>query len=286
MNVKKCDKGHFYNSDKYSECPHCKEKEKEKELLKEEEDSAPTWIYRPLEEPAKTIASETESVINQKKDRGLVVGWLVGISGIGYGKQYALYTTDNIIGSGKQNDIVILHDNYVMDNCHCMISFDIYNKNFVLNISQSNGDVYLNQLPANENVYLEHRDVLQVGGTCYMLVVLCRDGFSWWESAPVNEKETKEEKQSLDNIQEDYEKASGTTHGSKVSSGKNIIYNIDDLFMESQDLVMDANGGFRQIDMSEGETSVLVSSTWRCESCNALNSGMVTRCRICDSLKG
>ncbi len=264
MNVKKCDKGHFYNCDKYSECPHCKEKEKEEEFLKEEEDSAPTWIYRTSEEPAKTIGFEMEPVIDQKKDRGLVVGWLVGISGIGYGKQYALYTTDNIIGSGKQNDIVISHDNYVLDNCHCMISFDIYNKNFVLNIVQSNGEVYLNQLPAKENVYLEHRDVLQIGGTCYMLVVLCRDGFSWWETAPANEKEAPVEKQ---------------------SSGKNIIYNIDDLFMESQDLVMDANGGFRQIDMNEGETSVLVSSTWRCESCNALNSGMATRCRICNALK-
>ena len=37
MNIKKCERGHFYNGDKYQTCPHCKEAEQAKDIPQDEE---------------------------------------------------------------------------------------------------------------------------------------------------------------------------------------------------------------------------------------------------------
>ena len=249
MNIKKCNKGHFYNADRYPECPHCMEEQRTDNahvtdrvqgnyLLDESNhtDIPPTVAYKETQEPqmAATIKYVDEPIETQ--NRGMVVGWLVGVGGLNYGKVHTLYTSDTTI------------ENVV-------ISFDMYSKNFVLNYSLSRNDAMLNNHNVVENEFLNYLDRIFINGTDYMLVTLCKDGFSWWQ-----------------------------TGAPRLSNQPKFTYvdeNYNATLVNAQ-----VNGMSQAYDYDDPATSVLVSNTWRCLCCNAENSEVATVCRLCDSPRG
>lgn len=267
MDIKKCEKGHFYNGEKYASCPHCAEMQQDNtnNVVAEskvqygnmqitskpfvrgyqvKEDMAETVAYRPPAHSGNTLSYESKQedvyqpiALNQLSDvsplqpqNALPVGWLVAVSGLAYGKQYPIFTCDNFIGSNIDNSICIKGDAYVLPEHHCTLSFDIQTQKVVLNMESSNGAVYLNNAPVTESCYLSHADWIQIGGSVYMFVELCREGFSWWQPMEQKQIEPKAD---------------------------------DDI----------------------AETSVLTSATWRCSMCNALNLEFAKVCRVCGAKK-
>ncbi len=259
MNIKKCDGGHFYNADKYTECPHCKEKTMDNKnnistyaspqnSLNTNNDVAATVAYNttynefkfPSESAVQSLppTGDHSYVANDMQSRGMIVGWLIGVAGPYYGRACTLYTSDTVVEG-------------------VVFSFDMYSKSFVLNYTLSHSDVMVNNKYVVENEFLHYMDRIFINGTEYMLVTLCKDGFSWWQTVPYHttEKDT-HKKPSFTYVEQNYNAALSDAVVQNPASENNY---------------------------EEPATSVLVSNTWRCLCCNAENTEMVSVCRLCNS---
>lgn len=316
MNIIKCEKGHFYNGDRYKTCPHCEEMQQANVTRPQaaestsygngqsepkqpvrgyqlDDDMAETVAYRPVANTGDTVAYRPKP---KQPENALPVGWLVAISGLEYGKQYPVFTCDNFIGSGINNSICVAGDAYVLPEHHCTLSFDFQMQKVVLNMECSMGDVYVNNAPAQESRYLNHLDRIQIGGSIYMLVELCREGFSWWKPIQNNfEEHNSEEHAQIDDIDTAFAEEYGAAIRPDISGIR---------AMMNQRMKQEKTPAFKEIragdtafsgaqepevDTTEyegdGETTVLTSATWRCTMCNGLNTEYASVCRICGARK-
>lgn len=89
MNIKKCERGHFYNGDKYQTCPHCKEAEPAKNIPQDEE-AKPVQGYQIDENMPETIA------YGRNATAGDTVAYIPTDAGNGYGKFIAHETGVNV----------------------------------------------------------------------------------------------------------------------------------------------------------------------------------------------
>lgn len=305
MDIKKCNKGHFYNASKFSECPHCKEEQGvgQSDMLvggtdmtilvphppvqigkKRNDDLPPTVAYVDPDEKinpyaqravqslpptgeqptfvkgkdsslAETIKQAYEQ--NDMQSKGMVVGWLVGVGGPKYGRVHTLYTSDTTV------------ENVV-------ISFDMYSKLFVLNFTLSKNDVMINGRGVVENEYLNYMDRIFINGTDYMLVTLCKDGFSWWQTSAPSRPE--QQSYNTQNQRKDFYSNNAYGQESQKPSEKLKFTFVDNNYNASF-----INAQMNEVQDDDPATSVLVSNTWRCLSCNAANSEMVSICRLCET---
>lgn len=334
MNIKKCERGHFYNGDKYQTCPHCKEAEQAKDIPQDEE-AKPIQGYQIDENMPETIAYgrnatagdtvayipndagmigellyQNEDMVPQKQQpvvqqpvvqqshvqNLLPVGWLVAVSGLEYGKQYPIFTCDNFIGSSAENTICIQGDAYVLPEHHCTLSFDIMQQKIVLNLESSTGEISVNDVRATESCYLNHKDKIQIGGSVYMLIELCRDGFSWWNTLPVQEQKKTDQINDID-LAFLEEQRTGTNLNmedirAKMRARHSVAFAPQKMPILAESNMQDVASmkagetsvlmGDGMMDMSDlQETNVLAASTWRCAMCNGLNSEFAKVCMIC-----
>lgn len=277
MDLKKCKSGHFYDGDKYTECPHCKNNVEnrsistiEKKKITENRDSGnltksifdmniqenPPAERSVLKQKIEYTDTYAPQVMHQKVQNGPVVGWIVGITGNEYGHSYELFVGNNTIGSSMDNVVSITEDSYLCSMSHGVICYEPETGLFFFDIQNSKGGVKINNSAVQENMYIGYMDVIEIGGSSYMLVPLCKDGFTWWQT---------------DDNTQNY--AASDIYYMANESLNDVMYQPDENYVqgyegEEQDL-----------------TSVLISSPWRCESCNALNSMMATTCRVCGNSK-
>lgn len=308
MDLKKCKIGHFYDGDKYPECPHCKNNVAERtsktfEKKKTMEEKRTTSVTQALgdidekrqEREEKQVDSrrpidedcgnghEQAEVKQVKKpvrrnDLGPVVGWLVGITGEEYGHSYELYATSNTIGTAEDN-VVGIEDAALCNSCHCVICFDSNSLNFFVDYENSGGKIKINNYRVNENVYINYMDVLEIGGSTYVLIPLCKDGFSWWgDTAKKSSEEYVQTSTASTNYTSDYYAndyyTSTQTQLSFKQANEEVVYQPDKNYVDDND------------DSAQQElTGILISSPWRCPDCNALNSMMFSKCRTCGKSK-
>ncbi len=327
MNIKKCERGHFYNGDKYQTCPHCKETAKD---IPQNEEAKPVQGYQINKNMPETIAygsnatvgdtvayipndagingellyqnedmdpQKQQSVVQQAHVRNLLpVGWLVAVSGLEYGRQYPIFTCDNFIGSSAENTICIQGDAYVLPEHHCTLSFDIMQQKIVLNLESSTGEINVNDVRATESCYLNHKDKIQIGGSVYMLIELCRDGFSWWNTLPMQEQKKTDQINDID-LAFSEEQSTGTNLNmedirAKMRARHPVAFapqKIPILAESNMQDVASMRAGETSVLMRDGmmdmsdlqETNVLAASTWRCAMCNGLNSEFANVCMIC-----
>lgn len=328
MDLKKCKVGHFYDGDKFSACPHCKNSLGAASSVKpvvsmrkqEEEEASNKTIskydyanlvsrrknstespsefdsdnqnmsqlaqssqevrqnqsvqQRPAEQyvqATNTYSQQTvgyEGVIqtysNQPQsvptfDYGPVVGWIVGLSGSEYGKSHELFAMDNTIGSGASNVVVLCDKQYVYPENHVVISYDFNMGILYINSALSVGAVLMNGLQVTMNMPLDYMTTFQVGDSVFMVVPLCRDGFTWWSDGFVKNDEP------LQVSQRDYEE--------QKSNDFDVVYETETSSPEDDEAI------------DEGLTNVLISSPWRCSKCNVLNAVFVSKCRNCGKKK-
>lgn len=279
MNIIKCNRGHFYDAEKYFDCPHCKGERGNYPSMPQtvsyanpnmnmypQHSSVPVFPETKKEPTILLSHMEVlESAGDQKADyiepqnRGIVVGWLVGVAGPGYGRSYSLYTSDTTV------------DNVV-------ISFDMNYKSFVLNKNMTKVNVWVNNRQITRNEFLKYMDKILVNGTEYMLVTLCKDGFSWWQSQPQYEEKPQTSEVSYVSSANEYVNSSNKLKFTYVDQNYNASLNNN----QSNEVPV-VNQTAEDEDYDEPATSVLVSTAWRCMSCNAPNTAMAKVCRLCDS---
>ena len=107
-----------------------------------------------------------------------VVGWLVCIEGPMRGQDFRIRDGYNFIGR-EEGDIRIKGDNAISRQKHAVVAFYSKRNSFHVGPADGRNIIELNGEPVFNHVQMENFDVITVGNTKLMLVVLCGDRFNW-----------------------------------------------------------------------------------------------------------
>jgi len=212
INKVQCPEGHFYNANKFEECPICNPdailSPKNEALLPPELPKTEALLSPELPETA-TIPPpdppKTETLPNQSLQEELnevddhtdtddlktmavwttpggnepVVGWLVCVKGEYIGRGFNIKAGNNFIGRSVEMDIRLDQEMKVARNKHCIISYEPENQEFFLQQGDSRSLTYLNGEVVMTPKKMEARDIMKIGDAEFIFVPLCVDGFSW-----------------------------------------------------------------------------------------------------------
>lgn len=190
MNMCRCEMGHFYDADRYMQCPHCNP------TSGRVEDPGTT---RPLTEDLpeeNTVVKSTEPIGDEGKTIGLydfeeitesvtrpritepVVGWVVITEGNQKGVSFQLKSGMNFI-SRSQNMDIVLDDPSVSRDKHAVIVYDPQSNMFLVTPGDSHGLSYLNGSVVLQAQAIKAYDVISLGQTQLTFVPFCGEQFQW-----------------------------------------------------------------------------------------------------------
>lgn len=181
MAIIKCEKGHFYDDVKYTECPHCKADAK-KPVQKEDDVKTIAKISsdRMKRNLASFVAgndSKTVGVYTSKGKFNPVVGWLVCTEGPERGRDYRITSGRNFIGRSYQMDITISDDSEISRENHCSIVYDP--KSMTFSIMPGSSMAYHNEKEIIEPTTVAPYDKIVLGSTTLQVIPYCKEGVSW-----------------------------------------------------------------------------------------------------------
>jgi len=193
MAMKRCDHGHFYDTDKHTGCPHCgvpgldiratlalgattgdPDREPPTRPYRGPEPFGQSWPKPGAGDPGVTVA-------HVKKQLGIdpVVGWLVCVAGPDQGRDFRIRSERNFIGRAPGMDICIPGDEGVSRERHAVISFNPRKGGFLLLPGESHGIVYHNDNEVVGPVELSPYDRIEIGRTTLLFVPFRGPQFMW-----------------------------------------------------------------------------------------------------------
>lgn len=213
MSMVQCPKGHFYNQQTNTSCPHCQGQGGLGSTvgLNPQQPNSDPWknagfdstvpLQPPQVQPPQPVPFNKEALKNFKpqdsKDEGKtiglynkkgngathgidpVVGWLVCIAGNDRGADFRIHPEKNTIGRSEGNDIRIAKDQTVSRENHATIVYDPKKKNFRILAGGGRGLVYVNDEVIDFSSPLKANDIIELGETKLMFVPLCGEHFDW-----------------------------------------------------------------------------------------------------------
>lgn len=210
MNLKRCNRGHFYDVDKFASCPHCaggmgsvektvpiqpndeiKTEALTKSKLISPEDSTPPngGLVESIRQTRETIVEEdnAKTISYFETETGVepVVGWLVCTDGEEKGTCFNLKGGRNFIGRSLNMDIVV-KDNSVSREKHAVILYEPKKREFLVQPGESRELFYLNEEVVLGFEKLKPYDVIQVGNTKLTFMPFCSEKFSWEDAKEEN----------------------------------------------------------------------------------------------------
>lgn len=204
MNLKRCDRKHYYDADKFVSCPHCASGYGELEetaAIYPDDDMETEELTNPPQIAQKgssvPMAGSLAETVNQVRDSitveddivtvsyyetksGLepVVGWLVCIEGDEVGASFELKSGRNFIGRSTKMDVVI-KDHSVSRDKHAVVLYEPKKREFLAQPGESRELFYLNNEVVLNFEKLKAYDVIQVGNTKLMFMPFCSETFCW-----------------------------------------------------------------------------------------------------------
>lgn len=206
MDLKRCINNHYYDSDKYSQCPHCANKTKQdnqKEASGHSLISESSYISLSESEDIGSVISDGSQDTTDKETREerklwdqdaesdmggvtvgyfqdeVVVGWLAAIEGEHKGESFHLKEGMNYVGRAPAMDVCLIKDKGVSRNRHITIIYDARNNEFVVHMGESKELVYVNGELLLEPKRLQRNDKIFLGKTVLMFIPLCDENFMW-----------------------------------------------------------------------------------------------------------
>ncbi len=188
MAVLRCEQGHFYDGDKFEECPHCKNalpsRRRLGEALTEMRPHSPT--------PAAGVAprvqvqlgaagpadEKTVGIYRAKLGRDPVVGWLVCMQGAEAGRDYRLHAGRNSVGRAMQMDVCLPDEARISRQDHCFIIYEPMQAVFVLVRGQGE-EVLVNGQPLADSCPLNGDETITLGASTFVFIPFCRKGRIW-----------------------------------------------------------------------------------------------------------
>lgn len=178
MAVVKCPQGHFYDDNKYQECPHCQEGITGKD---QKTVAARQFVVQELSSivTGATGGDEKTVSINFRRTKAdPVVGWFVCIAGPEKGRDYRIRAGRNYLGRGLKMDVAIVDDEEISREDHCSIVFEPIANSFSM-LPGKGAPVYCNSCLITEPLAVNDQDVIKLGSSELVLVQFCKGGRRW-----------------------------------------------------------------------------------------------------------
>jgi hypothetical protein len=211
MLLTKCSNGHFYDAEKFTQCPHCGSPGKgagEQTVSMDRNDSVTVSLTQgdassvsrtepsfsegisSLKEAVQkaavggaTASSDGDSVTMSYYSKAIgaepVVGWLVCIEGSHLGEDFRLKSGRNFIGRAGGMDIAITGDNTVSREKHAVIVYEPKKHQFLVQPGEAKELCYLNEKAVLSPEELKINDTIAVGNTKLMFFPCCNATFNW-----------------------------------------------------------------------------------------------------------
>lgn len=191
MNLLRCENGHFYDSDRFSECPHCNQTTLSTVLQGDGDDKMYTMPLAPqssnesegLAERVSDAKGEDDAqkTIGYFGDISLepVVGWLVAIEGEHFGQDYKLKTGRNFVGRGNTMDVSLSRDSSVSRDKHAVVLYEPKSNIFLVQPGDSKELFYLNNNVVLSAEKIQAYDVLSIGESKLLFIPCCSEKFNW-----------------------------------------------------------------------------------------------------------
>ena len=161
MKLSKCESGHFYDSDKYPECPYCNtELPKDHSIVHEGE----------AEQPA---------AVDKAAPAGPVAGWLVVLDGVAKGRDLRLGIGRSFLGLDADGTPVTLSADAPLSARQAAVVYDAEKNAFTLLPGSSQELCYLGEDALLEPQPLTGGEVLRLGGAALQFVPFCGADFHW-----------------------------------------------------------------------------------------------------------
>ena len=161
MKLSKCESGHFYDSDKYPECPYCNT-----ELLKDQS------IVHEGE-------TEQPAAVDKAAPAGPVAGWLVVLDGVAKGRDLRLGIGRSFLGLDADGTPVTLSADAPLSARQAAVVYDAEKNAFTLLPGSSQELCYLGEDALLEPQPLTGGEVLRLGGAALQFVPFCGADFHW-----------------------------------------------------------------------------------------------------------
>jgi hypothetical protein len=210
MNMTKCERGHFYDAERYQSCPHCAAPAQRNDNLTVPMQRAPAndavTVAMDVAEPAPSaaqalpgaslqdaVAAASTGALNapaadDQKTVGYfssaigtepVVGWLVCAAGPHFGEDFKLKSGRNFIGRAPGMDVAIAKDGTVSRERHAVVIYEPRGNMFIVQPGDSKELSYLNDEVVLAPKELKMHDRLTLGKTELMFIPCCTDQFNW-----------------------------------------------------------------------------------------------------------
>lgn len=179
MSLVKCSNGHFYDAQKYGECPYCYI-----EVTFPAEEGEHTQEYDAMAEDDLTrgyesAKSEEEHTIGItfSEDGSPAVGWLVCVSGPEKGRDYRLHAGRNYVGCSWDSDVAV-NDREISKSKHFSIVYDSKNNEFLI-VPGEGTLTYLGDEILKGVQILTERQHIRAGKSEFAFRAFCREGDTW-----------------------------------------------------------------------------------------------------------
>ena len=179
MNLTRCANGHFYDAERFDECPHCNQTAISTVL---QDDSGEKEYTKPLTEAMEAVqeddGAKTVGYFGGMSNEP-VVGWLVSIEGSTFGMDFKLKTGRNFIGRAPDMDVSLTGDPTISSDKHAIILYEPRGNIFLVQPGDAKELFYLNDKVVLGATEINAYDVLSLGNTRLLFIPCCSDKFTW-----------------------------------------------------------------------------------------------------------
>lgn len=184
MNLIRCANGHFYDSERFTECPFCNQ-DRISTVVEGGEDSENLYT-QPLNppKPEQDTGFETDDISKTVGyfdivETDPVVGWLVAVSGNHLGQDFRLKSGRNFIGRSEEMDVALTNDNSISRDKHAIILYDPKSNVFLVQPGGAKQLFYLNDKVVLEATKIAAYDIISLGETNLLFIPCCSAKFNW-----------------------------------------------------------------------------------------------------------
>ena len=162
-NIIRCKNGHYYDSEKYNECPHCRQDR----------------VYQRNHQRRQEGLSDN-TLRMDCLDNGVtpVVGWLVCVDGYMKGQDYRLVSGFNRIGNKVSDDILLFDSGLGDERTACSIVHDMKAAVSYL-VPEEGMNVLLNGEAVSDVVAIQTDDEIRIGDTAFVFIGYCTSNRRW-----------------------------------------------------------------------------------------------------------